>query len=34
LPYIIVTKQDGTVVKRFKGHPSQLEIENLLKKGS
>lgn len=34
LPYIIVTKQDGTVVKRFKGHPPQQEIENLLKKGS
>jgi thiol-disulfide isomerase/thioredoxin len=34
LPYIIVTKKDGTVIKRFKGHPAQQELESLLKKGA
>jgi thiol-disulfide isomerase/thioredoxin len=34
LPYIIIAKKDGTVIKRFKGHPAQQELESLLKKGS
>jgi thiol-disulfide isomerase/thioredoxin len=34
LPYVIVAKKDGTILKRFKGHPSQQELESLLKKGA
>lgn len=33
LPYVIIAKRDGTVIKRFKGHPSQQELESVLKKG-
>ena len=34
LPYVILAKKDGTIIKRFKGHPSQQDLESLLKKGS
>jgi thiol-disulfide isomerase/thioredoxin len=34
LPYLIITKKDGTVIKRFKGHPSQGELDRVLKQGS
>lgn len=34
LPYVIIAKKDGTIIKRFKGHPAQQELESLLKKGA
>lgn len=34
LPYLIVTDKNGTVIKRFKGHPNQQELEKLIGKGA